>query len=778
MRRSPDGGRSFPRCSRSGYRYEVEIQAGLPNRPTTVPTADAETAKSRLLVLDLDASRVPPEGAADRPAYIAGAAARIAELIGECGGRCLVDVSPSGGRHVYVLWAQPIRFFELTALARAFAVRFPVVDPSPMESLHGQIRGPGSPHKSLGGRLTGFMELTCGVEEAEAICARPCGSPVWDALLVELAAELDVVASRASGPGGVAEARHPDAPDAAPGVELDLEGRPYRLRLGGRGELRDDLERTARTGRWDAARYRTSSEARQAILASAAARGWRLQHVRERLSRDWSAIAGWWRDDALLDTEWAKAVAFTTEPGQRPSAPPKVGTAVQRRNTSELNLTRGERAAWGGPAAPRPRASLETERATDLYDVRQKGNPWNIDVRPEPWTLTAYQEIRTWQNAMRIVERLLELEWGNRALTYRAILRAIGAAAQMTGRTEIEFGTRQLAYMAAVDHTTVSRALHDLSRGPYALIDHVRDAQGVRADLYQLVIPDPILSQAAGRAWRPGRIEAIHPAFRPLTRGAAFAYEALTSAEIAAPDLAAAALLPRSTAYQALAELAAHGLAERGPNGGWRRGTADLDQIAKRNKGRADAEAQLAGHRADRAEWHAFLGITAQGQARPLSSARWPVPPPVPRPLTERDLAPPPDVETVLAELASSRATPTWSQLPADVRATIRIDQIVLAADQQTPAEQAENERELIALRLADEAARGRLGTREASEPTESTATAVREERRLGGRPDAARRGRPRPPGEGPAAEGEPRDAATEDSAAPLEADVPRSRGG
>lgn len=149
MRRSPDGGRSFPRCSRSGYRYEVEIKPVLPNRPTTVPTADAETAKSRLLVLDLDASRVPPEGAADRAAYITGAAARIVELIGECGGRCLVDVSPSGGRYVYVLWAQPIRVFELAHLVRAFAARFPVVAPSPMEGLHGQIRGPGSPHKSL-----------------------------------------------------------------------------------------------------------------------------------------------------------------------------------------------------------------------------------------------------------------------------------------------------------------------------------------------------------------------------------------------------------------------------------------------------------------------------------------------------------------------------------------------------------------------------------------------------------------------------------------------------
>ncbi|OLT34398.1 hypothetical protein BJF79_07485 [Actinomadura sp. CNU-125] len=706
----------------------------MPNRPATVPTADAETAKSRLLVLDLDASRVPPEDAADRPAYIARAATRIVELIEECGGRCLVDVSPSGGRHVYVLWAQPIRFFELTNLVRAFAARFPVVDSSPMESLHGQIRGPGSPHKSLGGRLTGFMTLTCSVDEAEAICARPCGSAVWDALLVELAAELDAVSGAPSG----SEARHPDAPDAAPGIELDLDGRPYRLRLGGRGALRADLEHTARTGNWDAARYRSSSEARQAILTSAAARGWRLQHVRERLTRDWTAIAAWWRDDALLDAEWAKAVAFTTEPDlpPPPSVPPKAGFPVQRRNTSASNPTRGERAAGVSRAASRPSPDGKTQQATDLYDVRRggAGNPWAIEVRPAPWTLTTYQQIRTWQNAMRIVERLLELEWGNRALTYRAILRAVGAAAQMSGRTEIEFGTRQLAYMAAVDHTTVSRALHDLCGGPYALIDHVRDAQGVRADLYQLVIPDSILSQATGRTWRPGRIEAIHPAFRPLTRGAAFAYEALTNHEIAAPDLAAAALLPRSTAYQALAELAAYGLAERGPDGGWRRGTADLDQIATWNKGRADAETQLAGHRTDRAEWHAFLGITAQDATeahgpcadrhRLAPAPRSLVPPPRLRPITERDLARPPDVEALLDEIHSARAPTTRPQIPDDVRAEIRAAHISLAADERTAAEQAEYENELNHLHLTNDTVTGQLadvnGTKTPKEATQT----------------------------------------------------------
>lgn len=745
MRRSPDGGRTFPRSSPKGHRYEVAIQTRLPSRPTTVPTCDAHTGAGRLLVLDLDASRVPPQGAADRAGHITAVVERVAALIAECGGRALVDRSPSGGAHVYLLWSAPRPHGELRMLARAFARRFrPVVDTSPMESADGQIRGPGSPHKSEGGRLTGYLRLACTLEEAEAICARPCGPAVWEALHVELAAELDEVA----GGTGVLEAAHP----AAPAAPLDGRGEPYWARGGGRAPIRADLEEIARTGAVSS-RYPSRSEARQAVLASAAARGWRLEQVRAQLTGAWAAIAGWWRDDARLRAEWDKAIAYTTPRPAKTPAGQKPGDPGRSCNTSEITYT---------PPLPhhRPEPSTTTftpqtpahaaQPATDSTPtpspyVVKRGGWWGLEVRAAPWELTQYQQIRTWQQAMRIVERLQETEWGARALSYRAVLRAIGAAAQMAGSTTIAFGTRQLAYMTGLDHTTVARALQALRTGPHALIDLVQEAHGTRADTYQLVIPDQVAAEAAWRTWRPGRIEAIHPAFRALGLPAAFAYEALSSAEMTPRELATAALLPRSTTHEALHLLAAHGLAERSPDGGWRRGPATLDDVAAAT-GAADlAAAHLAEHRADRALWHAWLGTidaltdkptdptddrtrrsahTAAGvfaqacadtprrrttRRRTGSHRRdrraapaWLVPPPR-RPITESDLAPPAEVLAVLA--APHPPDTGWTDhpgpaLPPDVRAAIHDDLAVITADDDhQTAEHAAYEAALAALR-------------------------------------------------------------------------------
>ena len=97
----------------------------------------------------------------------------------------VTDVSPCGGRHLYVLFAAPLPWRELRDLARALALRFPAVDPAPMASLGGQISPPGARHKSGGWRL-----LSMPLEDARAAAGHPNGPEVWDALLAEFAAEL------------------------------------------------------------------------------------------------------------------------------------------------------------------------------------------------------------------------------------------------------------------------------------------------------------------------------------------------------------------------------------------------------------------------------------------------------------------------------------------------------------------------------------------------------------------------------------------------------------
>ena len=200
VRVSRDGGRTFP------ARHARPLPDDPPGQPCTVAVYDPGSATGRMLALDLDPSRIRisadvddravqhgHEHGADPAAEVAAQAASIAGLVARCGGQVLADVSPSGGRHVFVLFAAALPWRELRDLARAIALRFPAVDPAPMSSLGGQISPPGSRHKSGGWRL-----LTTPPRDARAAVERPNGPEVWAALLAEFAAELQQVRA---GPG-------------------------------------------------------------------------------------------------------------------------------------------------------------------------------------------------------------------------------------------------------------------------------------------------------------------------------------------------------------------------------------------------------------------------------------------------------------------------------------------------------------------------------------------------------------------------------------------------
>jgi hypothetical protein len=167
-----------------------------------------------------------------------------------------------------------------------------------MSFLGGQIGPPGSRHKSGGWRL-----LSMRLEDATAAVEHPNGPEVWAALLTELAAELQQLEQ----PRG--DAQQVDA-------ELDDSGVPWVPRLGGRAPLGAELERTARTGRWDRSRYAGRSEARMAVLGAAAARGWRLAEVESAIaSGAWKGLAALYerrseprRLEQLLPYEWRKCV--------------------------------------------------------------------------------------------------------------------------------------------------------------------------------------------------------------------------------------------------------------------------------------------------------------------------------------------------------------------------------------------------------------------------------------------------------------------------------------
>ena len=167
IRLSKDGGKSYP------ARHARPLPAEPPDQPCTVPVYEPASATGRMLALDLDPGRAGRdvnddavqhnhELHADLADGVRAQAEALAGLVARCGGQVLADVSPSGGRHVYVLFAAALPWLELRDVTRALALRFPAIDTAPMSSLGGQITPPGSRGKRSGWRLL-TMPIEVGV---------------------------------------------------------------------------------------------------------------------------------------------------------------------------------------------------------------------------------------------------------------------------------------------------------------------------------------------------------------------------------------------------------------------------------------------------------------------------------------------------------------------------------------------------------------------------------------------------------------------------------------
>ena len=146
-----------------------------PDLPSTIPVYNQASASGRMLALDLD----PGRGDVDHQA------AELGQLLEDLGGQVLADVSPSGGRHIFAVFAAALPWLELRDMARSIALRYSAVDPGPHASLSGQISPPGARAKRGGWRL-----LTTPIEAVRAAVEQPNGPEVWAGLLTEFAAEL------------------------------------------------------------------------------------------------------------------------------------------------------------------------------------------------------------------------------------------------------------------------------------------------------------------------------------------------------------------------------------------------------------------------------------------------------------------------------------------------------------------------------------------------------------------------------------------------------------
>jgi hypothetical protein len=545
---SRDGGRSYP----AGC--EQPLTEVLPSRPAAVLLFN-DAAEARCLVADFDVSR-------GGIAQVDADAAVFASLIAACGGRSFADVSPNGGRHVYVLWSGPRPLADLRPLLRALCGLLPSLDAAPMlNSAAGCIRPPGARH-----RTGGHQRLTTPLREALAAVADPCGPEVWNAMLDRLSPAL----------GGDDES------------VLVAESHQTSRDVGA-GRLPDRVERIARAGAWDASRYRSASEARQAVITAAAAAGWSLTNVAARMeSGIWPGLAG-------LYARYAPRARRTA-----------LGRDLRK---AHAHLARG-----GTARNSNTRGTPHSGGTTTGVEKQHRDLDFGSEFR---W-------IRAWWNAVHATETI---RWGDRSgISKRLVLRALGAMAQRRGARVLEVGVRSLALASGLDHSTVSVVLRALREEPDPVIDLVEVGRGERADRYSLRIPDAGLHAAAWRRWRPGLIEAIHPVFRELGPAAALVHETLNGVPIRRGQVVRDAVLAPRTVDEALNVLAVHGLAERDPHTGWRRGPADLDRLAATLGVAEVVERLVVRYRTERAVWRDLLDRLGRRVLTPIPRPRIPDP--------------------------------------------------------------------------------------------------------------------------------------------------------
>jgi DNA-binding transcriptional ArsR family regulator len=538
MRLSGDRGRS--------YRSERPLTSARPAQPAAVRLFD-DDGRASCLALDLDVGR------GGRRQVVADCG-RLEALAVTVGARLVVDESTSGGRHVYLPLATRRSVDELRPVVVGLRALCPSVDITPMVNpAAGCIRPPGAAHK-----MGGWQRLLTPFAGAVTSFQRRNDDRVWQRLTARVAAAIGPVRDGAGEELG--------------GTELD----PPRAG----GPLPPVYEAIALTGKFDRAVYPSRSEARQAVVSSAAARGWTLTEVAARVEDGrWRGLAAFyaryrpgWRRTALLK-DWRTALT--------------------------------EIAAWRAARAPVPNSP--TRESSSHRGQESSGGPTaEGDFRSGRGGVLEYRFLRRWWLA---TERAAPDRYTTRAgLTLRAVLHALGAAGQKVGSRYVAFGTRSLSLSAGRDHTTVAEALRVLRDEPDPFVVLLEGDRGADGDLYELRIPDRYLALVEQLRWPGGKIPGVDPVFRVLGLPAHFVYQALSDTDPhTVVDLARAAVISRSAAYRALDTLADAGLARR-VAGGWRRGRMALAR-ARVLCGAAELVTRLRDRFAvERQAWWAVLG--------------------------------------------------------------------------------------------------------------------------------------------------------------------------
>jgi DNA-binding transcriptional ArsR family regulator len=553
VRLSRDAGKTYPQ------KHERDLTEALPSFPAAVRIFGKDGTCAAIF-LDFDSSVAGVD-------WVLADVRALQSWLHSLGACWIEDYSPNGGRHVYIPLAQRVTFTEARDFVEALGTRYRTLDKTPHQNLlHGCMRTPGSPHKR-----GGHQELAMSLNMAYDIARRPNTHDVWAALNADMAGEINAVRALRLEESFTAEA-----------TEAVKIKQPV-------GRMSRTMQIMAQTGVYDANRYATDSDARQAIVTGAAAAGLELVDVERRMMQGtWPGLASFYARYAsrhrvpALRRDWINAVAYLS----------KNSSNVERNNNVRRSTT-----------------SQPNTQPPALKGL----NP--ISSNPD----AEHRFIRTWRNALRIRE--VNYQENRTGLARRMVLRALGQAAHLSASRFIEFGVRSIAVATGLDHTTVAFHLKALRSEKDPMITLVEEARGTKGDLYMLTVPEELKTAAEDASWQKGKIHALRPAFRELGLPAAFVYEALEhSPAMPIAEIVRITRLSRSAVNEALEILAAWNLVARNAGKFWTVvASTSLKQLAEHLGVLEAVAAQLQRYRQDRIIWREWLAKNVNTVAELLS---------------------------------------------------------------------------------------------------------------------------------------------------------------
>lgn len=528
-----------------------------PARPAAVMLQGLDGCVSTL-VLDLDTSKAS-QAVVDEDARM------LRKLLTSKGLFVVEDYSPtSGGRHLYIPLQERMEGAEARELVEAIARRCPSLDAGPHQTgAAGCIRVPGSAHKRGGHQvLVGSLNTAYHYLQVRnpAIGIRN--------LRRAFAPELH---------RGAEEARRRETATRLMATEVSraAAGHSTPLPRSAAGTM-SPLRLLARSGLYDTSWYPSDSEARMAVLNHLAGSGWSYAQVLAGLDDECRGLPGLYGSERrltrLLPTEWAKAVAWTSQKN--------AGQARQRKHGHICDTSKPE--TTGGALTPGTEKSSEAIRHL-LNDVEN------------------------------VIESALDdrlARQGREGTSLRLLLRAVIGFCRAQETQVIDVGCRSFAVAMGKHHGTIARLLPRLAAASDGVLTKLADARGKNADVYLVDLPEKHQELATSLSWRRGRSYGVRPVFRALGDHAALVFEAMERARYSptTADLIRTTKISAGTVRQVLDTMTGLGMIHRRPDLTWAiTSTTNLGRLAIQLGADVDVAAQIRLYRLQRRRWHDWL---------------------------------------------------------------------------------------------------------------------------------------------------------------------------